>query len=209
MSIYLIRHGARFDKAHRKYWREEFGGESLDPPLSALGFQMIAARAKQFKDKGIKRIYTSPWIRCLQTASILSSGAGGIPITIDYRLAERVKGPWFPDGMPQLNPLHANQFPFVTCPEARLDFNKGIKFPESLSGFRGRCEEFVNDHVPENEYDSNDIDNCILVSHGMTQRWLALTLTGHTEPKPGNPKVGQVYEITNDKTVNVWPYIEG
>lgn len=90
-TIYLVRHG-----------KPEFpGGSKLcigcrtDIPLSDEGKNQIAQIREQFADKEISCIYTSPLIRCVESARILSSGK--IPVKIVNELREIDMGDW--DGL--------------------------------------------------------------------------------------------------------------
>jgi len=60
----------------------------LDPPLSDSGRQQARQIAKSFKNKGIKRIHSSPRLRARQTAQAISEHTGA-PITVHEELT-----PW-------------------------------------------------------------------------------------------------------------------
>ena len=89
-TIYLIRHGDRFDYANRELWRNrcsQLGLEPSDPPLSAIGHSQARCVAAALASAGIERIFASPYLRVIQTAQPLAH-ATGIPICIEDGLAE-------------------------------------------------------------------------------------------------------------------------
>src|SRR3989344_845302 len=82
-TVYLIRHGQDRDNA-----RHILNGHR-NQPLTALGKRQVRQTAQKLKTKKISVIYTSPLLRCRQTAAIASKTLGGVPITIEPLLTER------------------------------------------------------------------------------------------------------------------------
>jgi len=111
-TIFLIRHGARFDYANKEAWMkrcQHHGHEACDPPLSALGHSQARETAAELAKQGsrIDCILSSPYLRVLQTAQPLAH-ALQLPICVDNALAEykheprRIPGvdariPFFPE----------------------------------------------------------------------------------------------------------------
>lgn len=92
ITIYLIRHGDRYDYANKDLWQRrstDLGLTLRDPPLSALGHKQARETAKWFEDNKIKidNILVSPYLRVLQTAQPLSH-LQGKPMCVEYGLAE-------------------------------------------------------------------------------------------------------------------------
>lgn len=75
-TFYLVRHGTK----------ENLAG---DPPLSNLGIKQAEITANYLNSLGIKKIYSSPLKRTLQTAQIIADKLK-LSITIDDRLTERI-----------------------------------------------------------------------------------------------------------------------
>lgn len=90
ITLLLVRHGARYDFANKKAWKDRcvlHGHESSDPPLSALGHQQARETAIALTREQPDVIYSSPYFRVLQTAQPLAH-ALGLPICIEHCLAE-------------------------------------------------------------------------------------------------------------------------
>jgi len=88
MSIVRIaRHGETTWNAVGRYQGR------LETPLSPLGQAQALALAGALRDKGIRRIISSPLSRCVQTAVPLSVETG-VPIETDPLLLEIAHGTW-------------------------------------------------------------------------------------------------------------------
>ena len=88
-TIYLFRHGARYDLDDRS-WRENIvkvGGLVTDPPLSAEGHEQSRKAAMHLGKLDLDEILVSPYLRTIQTAIPFSQQIG-IPIYIEDGLAE-------------------------------------------------------------------------------------------------------------------------
>ncbi len=78
--IYLVRHAKA---GERRVWR----GDDEARPLSKHGWKQAESIAKRLVEKGASSLYSSPYIRCVQTVEPLA-GQLGIDIRMDRRLAE-------------------------------------------------------------------------------------------------------------------------
>jgi probable phosphoglycerate mutase len=85
--IRIARHGETTWNAVGRYQGR------LETPLSPLGQAQAAALCGALRDKGIKRIVSSPLSRCVQTALPLSL-ATGVPVETDPLLIEIAHGTW-------------------------------------------------------------------------------------------------------------------
>ncbi len=95
---YLARHGETESNCERRYaGRNEEG-------LTAGGRSQVLALARMLSDKGIEAIWTSPVLRAVESAEILSQELG-IPHRKDARLAEMLMGPW--EGLTEAEVEHA------------------------------------------------------------------------------------------------------
>lgn len=68
-SLYLVRHGAAGD-------RQSWSGDDSLRPLSERGEMQAAGLAKTLADHRIEAIFTSPYVRCVQTVRPLAEEAG-------------------------------------------------------------------------------------------------------------------------------------
>ena len=97
-TIYLIRHGARYDFANPS-WKEKIlsaGGLPTDPPLSSIGHEQARERATKLENVRVDKILVSPYLRTIQTAVPFSEKLD-VPICIENGLAE---GPHVPGVLP-------------------------------------------------------------------------------------------------------------
>jgi transcription factor C subunit 7 len=89
-TIYLIRHGDRFDYANKELWQRrcsQLGIEPSDPPLSFIGHAQARSVATVLAAAGVEYILASPYLRVLQTAQP-SAHATGLPICVEDGLSE-------------------------------------------------------------------------------------------------------------------------
>jgi 8-oxo-dGTP diphosphatase len=80
LTRYLIRHGKA---GSRSTW----DGEDWKRPLSKAGVRQAVALADRMTDARVKSLWSSPYVRCVQTLEPLA-GRLGLPINEDERLAE-------------------------------------------------------------------------------------------------------------------------
>jgi 8-oxo-dGTP diphosphatase len=78
--VYLVRHAKA---GERRVWI----GDDTSRPLSKHGWRQSRAVAERLAGKGVSTIYSSPYLRCVQTVEPLAELIG-TTIRIDDRLAE-------------------------------------------------------------------------------------------------------------------------
>jgi len=140
-TIFLVRHGARWDFANKEQWRraaETHGFEWRDPPLSALGHEQARCTAKVLAAEGIDAILVSPYLRVIQTAQPLAH-ATGLPLCIEDGLAEVAH-------IPGSVPPAGKRFPIF--PEVDADYESLHTVLPSATLADGRPEErFPEDYL--------------------------------------------------------------
>lgn len=80
MTIFLVRH------AHAGK-RSEWEGDDSVRPLSARGEAQTVAVTELLADRKVRRVVSSPYVRCLQTVEPLAAKMG-VAVEPDLRLAE-------------------------------------------------------------------------------------------------------------------------
>jgi hypothetical protein len=65
MVVYIVRHGERLDNVDETFLQTS--ETPWNPPLTENGKQQAVKTGKFLKDKNISTIYTSPFLRCVQT----------------------------------------------------------------------------------------------------------------------------------------------
>ncbi|KAG8458327.1 hypothetical protein KFE25_005174 [Diacronema lutheri] len=121
-TIYLARHGDRYDYAHEDVWAaraEELGFDARDPPLSALGHAQsreLAAKLLELTGGRAAAVLASPYLRVIQTAQPFAHLVG-LPIELEEGLAEVSHAPGS-------IPTAAQRFPYL--PEVALGRPFGV-----------------------------------------------------------------------------------
>ncbi len=99
--IWVARHGERADAADATW--EQTAERPFDPPLTPLGFLQAEATGDALcaePSLRVEAIFTSPFLRCVQTASAIASRLGGVPLRVEPGLSEWLNPSWFPEGIP-------------------------------------------------------------------------------------------------------------
>lgn len=92
-TIFLIRHGDRYDYANKEEWdarAKQLGFERHDPPLSALGHAQsreLASQILKLTAGTIDACLVSPYLRVIQTA-VPFAHLTGLPINVEEGLSE-------------------------------------------------------------------------------------------------------------------------
>ena len=80
MTSVLLRHAAAGD-------REDWDGDDFHRPLDAKGRRQAAELVELLRPFGVRRVVSSPYVRCVQTVEPLAA-ALGLRLEQDDRLAE-------------------------------------------------------------------------------------------------------------------------
>ena len=80
MTIFLVRH------AHAGK-RSDWKGDDTSRPISERGNSQTAAITELLSDRSVRRVVSSPYLRCVQTVGPIAAAAG-VEVEIDDRLAE-------------------------------------------------------------------------------------------------------------------------
>ena len=134
--IYLVRHGQTAGNRAKV-----LQGRGSDHPLNEEGIRQAEAVRKWVLEQQIRfaRVYSSPLLRAMQTARIIS---GGMTAVTDERLLEMDYGPY--EGMDLLNP----------AAEVKTFFSDFVNNPapagmEPLSAVVSRMGDFLNAIKPQ------------------------------------------------------------
>ena len=79
-KLYLVRHAKA---GERRLW----DGDDIDRPLSPKGWKQSEMLAARLEALGVSALYSSPYVRCVQTLQPLADRLGR-EIEIDQRLSE-------------------------------------------------------------------------------------------------------------------------
>jgi len=97
--VYIARHGARIDSKNPEWTaRAKY---PHDPELSPLGHKQATLLAEHLRDKGIRHIVSSPYLRARQTAQPLAALLN-LPVQVEDGLCEWLNPDWS-DARPELS----------------------------------------------------------------------------------------------------------
>jgi len=102
-ELWLARHGEREDFVDPDWSRT--AERPLDPGLSPEGIRQAKALGPCLTDKGIARIFSSPYLRCAQTAHLIAK-AVPVPVHLEPGLGELMHPDWSA-GAPAVLSAHA------------------------------------------------------------------------------------------------------
>lgn len=110
-SFFFVRHGHREDFRDPD-WKAR-AARPHDPPLSAVGLRQAEDVARALRGQGITALYSSPFLRALQTAAPVAE-ALDLPIRVEPSFSEWLNPAWF-DRAPDLPDARAahQHFPRV------------------------------------------------------------------------------------------------
>lgn len=153
MIIKIIRHSERYDYSYPHRWIFFFGYYWADTHLTTEGRKKAAARARlMMRSKyHVNYIYTSPYIRTMETATEMKTVFGGSQIIIESLLSEyqpywRHNVSLYPDGIP------------TSYQGSETEFS----FPETKELHRKRIDFIINKIIEKHD----NKDNIIIITHG-------------------------------------------
>ncbi|MFH1418360.1 MAG: histidine phosphatase family protein [Planctomycetota bacterium] len=168
MLVYAIRHGESLHNARRE--------DGLNTPLSPLGIQQAHAVARRFEGLRIAAIYSSPFFRCVQTASAVAARLR-MPFRIHPSLIEfhhLAPGTEVTLGLEDIETIVSRHSDAIPCP----DYDGPFEWPppdESIFDLIARVHSFAA--TLKARWDKTD-DTVILISHGspiarLIEAWLS------------------------------------
>ncbi len=96
--IWIMRHGIRQDNIDPNWTKTAKNPD--DPPLAQEGRLQAIETGKFLSNQDIQLIYSSPFLRCIQTAGLIANIIK-VPIRVEYGLCEALFVKWF-SKMPDL-----------------------------------------------------------------------------------------------------------
>lgn len=147
----MLRHGEATHNIEGYIASEDIEKTERQPKLTERGRQQTEDVAQELADKKIDVIYSSPYRRTIETASIIAERVG-LEIELDARLGEVDLGVL--DG----RPFEEYRKYFKNRMEK---FTKTIKDGETLTDVRSRAGAFLKDILSRHKN-----DNILIVSHG-------------------------------------------
>jgi broad specificity phosphatase PhoE len=166
-TVWITRHGNRLDFVDPRWYLS--AAHPFDPPLSADGVVQARKLGERLKAEGIVRIYSSPFLRALETAHQVAECLD-LPVEIEQGASEWFNPAWFP-GCPRLVSTGERR---ARCPRIREVDDSMVRpvFPETWEDLLARTARCIIMLLEQND------DDVLLVGHGASVLGFAQALAG-------------------------------
>lgn len=166
-TVWITRHGNRLDFVDPEWYRT--ASNPFDPPLSADGIIQAQRLGKRLESEGIGRIYSSPFLRALETAHRVAECLD-LPIAIEQGASEWFNPGWFPD-RPEVIPSGERRARLPRIREPDTSVVHPV-FPESWDELLARTARCINTLVEQTREDF------LIVGHGASVLGFTQALVG-------------------------------
>lgn len=123
--VWIARHANRLDFVNPEWFNT--AERRYDPPLSADGFLQAQELAERLKGERISHIFTSPFLRTVQTANQVAEILD-LPLKLEWGLCEWLNPEWMTEMPETLSPQElAQEFPRI---DLRYHSRVVPKYPE-------------------------------------------------------------------------------
>lgn len=169
MNVYLLRHG---ETAANKEGRIQ---GRIDIPLNDYGIELAEITRDGIQKEGIRfdKIYSSPLIRAVQTATIVRGDGEPHQIILDDRIMEMAFGKGESLFIKDIKekPEHANLKNCFSAPSKYIAKDGAESYEEILA----RAKDFLENEIKPLE---GTCENVLVVCHGAMIRALLLSVNG-------------------------------
>ncbi len=166
--IWIARHANRLDFVNPDWFLT--AERRYDPPLSDDGMVQAQQLANRLKDEKIDRIFASPFLRTVQTASAIAEVLD-LPIKLETGLSEWLNPEWMTEE-PQRHSIEEllEIYPYI---DVSYTPQIAVKYPETRQQMRLRSAQtarcLATEYSPE---------NILLVAHGASVLGAAMGFVG-------------------------------
>jgi broad specificity phosphatase PhoE len=156
-NLWITRHGNRYDFVYPDWFLTAL--RRYDPPLSKDGIMQAKQLAKRLKSEKIAYIFSSPFLRTIQTAHEVAEILD-LSIQLEQGLGEWLNQDW----MSETPELQTQEELTVTYPLINWDYNSLVipQYPESEITVINRVGETIQKLVTQYS------DNILIVGHSIT-----------------------------------------
>lgn len=171
-TVWIARHGNRLDFVNPEWFNT--AERPYDPPLSDDGVVQAKELGQRLAGEGIRHIFASPFLRTVQTASIVADILD-LPIFLESGLSEWLNPAWMKTE-PERLPVEALQEDF---PRIDLTYTSRViaRYPETNEKVLDRTAQTVQ------RLTSDFSEDFLMVGHGASVVGTARGLVG------GNPEI--------------------
>ena len=166
--IWIARHANRLDFVNPDWFLT--AERRYDPPLSDDGMVQAQQLANRLKDEKIDRIFASPFLRTVQTASAIAEVLN-LPIKLETGLSEWLNPKWMSEE-PERHSIQELKelYPYI---DVSYTPQIAVKYPETRQQMRQRSAQtarcLATEYSPE---------NILLVAHGASVLGAAMGFVG-------------------------------
>jgi broad specificity phosphatase PhoE len=187
-TLWLVRHAHRLDFIHPQWFND--ATYPYDPPLSEEGFDRADALITVFDRIPIERIWTSPFLRTIQTAAPLARQRD-LPIQLEWGLCEWLCQDWTSE-LPETTPVDEllRNYPNidVACKSLVLPC-----YPETIDELDARLHNIAYKLL---------LDNCqhqLAIAHKGSILGIAAALTGEAQWRTYDLPCGGIVKLVRDR----------
>jgi broad specificity phosphatase PhoE len=169
-TLWLVRHADRLDFIQPEWF--DTAAYRYDPPLSGAGFDRAILLAEELSQVSIDRIYTSPFLRTIQTADPLARLLQ-LPIRLEWGLCEWLCQDWT-SGFPETAPVDdlMRCYPSIDATYEPLVIPC---YPETLEDLDARINTIAYKLLQGN------CENILAIAHKGSVLGIVANLTGNSE----------------------------
>jgi broad specificity phosphatase PhoE len=169
-TLWLIRHAHRWDFVQPEWF--ETATYPYDPPLSPQGFDQAANLVEKFSSIAIDRIYTSPFLRTIQTADPIARSLR-LSIQLEWGLCEWLYQAWTSE-LPKTTPINRliTDYPYIDTTYQSLVMPC---YPETTEQLDVRIA-MLADKLSQ----CNDDQHIVAIAHKGSVLGIAQALTGES-----------------------------
>lgn len=187
-TVWIARHANRLDFVTPEWFNT--AERPYDPPLSEDGFVQAQELGERLKGEGITHIFTSPFLRTVQTANEVAEILD-LPLKLEWGLCEWLNAEWMPE-MPetQAPEVLAQQYPRID-----LSYSSRVvpQYPETDEGCVQRAGETARRLADEF---SGEI---LLVGHGASVIGTTIGLAVEAAQEEMSAALCCLYKVVREK----------
>ncbi len=190
-TFYLIRHAHRLDFIEPEWFNTAI--YPYDPPLSPAGLDRAISLGEELSHISIERIFTSPFLRTIQTASPLAHRLQ-IPLQLEWGLCEWLCEDWTPT-LPQTTPIDELKINYPNIDSAYQSLVLPC-YPETHEQLDARTSSIAEKLVQSNA------QNILAIAHKGSILGIVAALTGNSAWRSYDLPCGEIVKL--QRVQNNW-----
>lgn len=187
-TLWLVRHEHRLDFIHPEWFESAI--YPYDPPLSIEGGDRAILLAQKFSGIPIDRIYTSPFLRTIQTAHPLAKLLQ-LPIRLEWGLCEWLCRDWTSE-LPETTPVDE----LTRCyPNVDVAYQSLVTpcYPETIEELDARLYNIAYKLINDN------CQNMLVVAHKGSVVGIVAALTSNSDWLTYDLPCGGIIKLVGDR----------